>query len=378
MMQKTGPVLLLVGGGHAHLGVLADWIKHGSPRGRTMLITPHRHTRYSGMIPGTVAGEYAIDEGTIDLAPLAKRAGAELVLDRCTAIDPSHRSIETENGSRIEFDYCSIDIGGVAQAREVLGEDPRLLDVRPIASFIPRLASKREGAGSDPGHIAVIGGGAGGVELAFAMRRRFGNRHPRVTLIAGEAGVLDGFSRRARTLARRALRRADIALVEQDARLKAGRLFAGMHTLEPVDLLIASIGGAAPVWPGRGGLAVSRGGFIAVDRHQRSVSHPHILAAGDVAMRQDSNIPRSGVHAVHSGPVLAANLRRLLDGGDGGGGALRSYRPRPASLYLVSTADGKAIASYGIFAAHGRWAGWLKRWIDTRWIASFAKLDGRV
>ena len=73
-MRKTGPVLLLVGGGHAHLGVLADWVKHGSPRGRTILVTPHRHARYSGMIPGTVAGEYAIDEGTIDLAALAKRA----------------------------------------------------------------------------------------------------------------------------------------------------------------------------------------------------------------------------------------------------------------------------------------------------------------
>ncbi|WP_417322713.1 FAD-dependent oxidoreductase [Erythrobacter aureus] len=373
-MRKTGPVLLLVGGGHAHLGVLADWVKHGSPRGRTILVTPHRHARYSGMIPGTVAGEYAIDEGTIDLAALAKRAGAELVLDRCTAIEPSHRSIETEKGSRIAFDYCSIDIGAVARAREVLGEDPRLLDVRPIASFISRLSEKCEGAGSEPNHIAVIGGGAGGVELAFAVRCRFEDRGTRVTLVAGEAGLLDGFSRRAKALAERALRHDDIALVEQDARLEAGRLVAGMRTLEPVDLLIASLGGAAPAWPGRGGLAVSQGGFIAVDRHQRSVSHPHILAAGDIAMRQDKMVPRSGVHAVHSGPVLASNLRRLL----GGGGAMRSYRPRPASLYLVSTADGKAIASYGIFAAHGRWAGWLKRWIDTRWIASFAKLSGRV
>ena len=373
-MRKTGPVLLLVGGGHAHLGVLADWIKHGSPRGRIILVTPHRHARYSGMIPGTVAGEYAIDEGTIDLASLAKRAGVELVLDRCTAIDPSLCSIETEKGGRIEFDYCSIDIGSVAQARGVLGEDLRLLDVRPIASFISRLSEKCEGAGSEPNHIAVIGGGAGGVELAFAMRRRFEDRGTRVTLIAGSAGLLDGFSRRARTLARRALRRHDIAFIEQAARLEAGRLFAGTRLLEPVDLLIASLGGAAPTWPGRGGLAVSRGGLIVVDRHQRSVSHPHILAAGDIAMRQDKAVPRSGVHAVHSGPVLAANLRRLL----GGDGALRSYRPRPASLYLVSTADGKAIASYGIFAAHGRWAGRLKHWIDTRWIASFAKLSGRV
>ena len=34
-------VLLLVGGGHAHVAVLADWIRHGAPSGvRAVLLTP--------------------------------------------------------------------------------------------------------------------------------------------------------------------------------------------------------------------------------------------------------------------------------------------------------------------------------------------------
>ena len=50
-----------------------------------------------------------------------------------------------------------------------------------------------------------------------------------------------------------------------------------------------------------------------------------------------------------------------------------SYRPRPASLFLLSTGQDEAIASYGPLAAQGRWAARLKHWIDTRWIARFRK-----
>lgn len=54
-MSRT---LLLVGGGHAHVAVLADWIRHGVPAGaRGILLTPERHLRYSGMVPGWMAGQ---------------------------------------------------------------------------------------------------------------------------------------------------------------------------------------------------------------------------------------------------------------------------------------------------------------------------------
>ena len=150
--------------------------------------------------------------------------------------------------------------------------------------------------------------------------------------------------------------------------------YAGGQSLEPLDIVITSLGAAAPEWPAQGGLAVDPDGFIAVDRHQRSLSHPHVLAAGDVAARQDMPVARSGVHAVHSGKALAANLRHLATGR----GRLRSYRPRPASLYLLSTGPRTAIAIYGPIALRGRWPGTLKRWIDRRWVESFAKLAQSV
>jgi NADH dehydrogenase FAD-containing subunit len=85
----------------------------------------------------------------------------------------------------------------------------------------------------------------------------------------------------------------------------------------------------------------------------------------------DRHVPHSGVHAVHTGPVLAANLRAVLSGGE----PTRGYTPRAASLYLLSTGNGEAIASYGSFSAQGRWVAMLKAWIDKRWIANYAKLS---
>ena len=369
MMRDGRPTILLIGGGHAHCSALDAWARRGTPDVRIVLLSPDRHTRYSGMIPGTLAGRYEPGAGLIDLDPIAQRVGAVFIRDRCIAIDPRARRAFTASGEPIAFDYASIDTGGTGYAARALGEDPRLVDVRPIASFLSRQAERERAAEKPPRHIAVVGGGAGGIELTFALRQRYAEASTKLTLVAGHAGVLSGFSASVRRLARKELARQGIALVEEDARLEHSALLAGPHRLEPVDMIVAALAAAAPDWLRDTGLELDADGFIAVDRYQRSLSHPFILAAGDVAARQDRAVPHAGVHAVHAGPVLAANLRNMAEGRE----PEDSYRPRPASLFLLSTGQDEAIASYGPLAAQGRWAARLKHWIDTRWIARFRK-----
>lgn len=356
--------MLLVGGGHAHVAVLADFICRGVPKGvRCVLLTPEPALRYSGMVPGWLAGQHGRDEGLVDLAALAVRAGVELVLDRCTGLDPEARVVQTAGGGEIAFELASFDTGGEGRGAALLGQDPRLIDVRPISAFVDRIAALQ-----GPSRVVVAGGGAGGVELAFALRNLAGAPRQQVTLAAGESGLLPGFAPAVRRRVTGALARQGIAVIAEDVRFEGGALMAGASPLEPADLIIAALGSDAPAWVRASGIATDAAGFLLVDAHHRSTSHPHIFAAGDVAARADRALPHSGVHAVFAGPVLAANLRAGLEGR----APPRTYRPRWNNLYLMNAGDGSAIASYGPVAAEGAWVLALKHRIDKGWIAKYA------
>ena len=371
--------LLLVGGGHAHVAVLADFIRRdlparaGLPAGagravgaRCVLLTPEPELRYSGMVPGWLAGQHGQREGVVDVAGLAARAGVELVLDRCTGLDPEARAVRTAGGGEIAFKLASFDTGGEGRGAALLGDDPRLIDIRPISAFVDRIA-----AIPALSRVVVAGGGAGGVELAFALRNLArAPPPPQVTLAMGAGGLLPGFAPAVRRRAAKALARQGIAVIAEDVRFEGGALMAGAYSLEPADLIIAALGSAAPAWVRESGIAIDAAGFLLVDAHHRSLSHPFIFAAGDVAARADRALPHSGVHAVFAGPVLAANLRAALEGRE----PARTYRPRWNNLYLMNTGDGSAIASYGSLAATGAWVLALKHRIDKGWIAKYAAL----
>ena len=58
--------LVLVGGGHAHIEVLRDLATRPSRNIATTLVTPFPRMIYTAMLPGYVAGHYALDECTVD------------------------------------------------------------------------------------------------------------------------------------------------------------------------------------------------------------------------------------------------------------------------------------------------------------------------
>lgn len=362
--------LVMLGGGHAHVHVLAAMAREPMPRVKSVLVTPHARQIYSGMIPGWVAGHYGLDQCAIALEPLARAAGTELALASAVAIDAAQRTVTLSDGRVAEYDALSIDTGSLFDRDAIAGAREHGLFVRPIEHFVVLFDDVLKLADQRALDVVVVGGGAAGFELAMALQHRLGTggvERARICLVTGESSVLPGFGEAVRQAAQRQLRRARITVVNQRCvEIGASHALLDNGARLACDVPVLALPGVAPPWVGGSGLALDPGGFIATGPTLQSASHPQVFAAGDVAARSDMTLPRSGVYAVRAGPALALNLRRFLAGGE-----LQPWKTSLRSLYLLSCGERRAIASWGSWCVQGRWVWHWKDWIDRRFVDRF-------
>ena len=361
--------LILVGGGHAHLSVLEALAREKPPGVEVVLVTPFRFQIYSGMLPGWMAGHYEKAECRIDLEPLVESAHVRMLTQRVVAISADQRHIQLTDGSLIEYDFLSLDVGSGIDLSSLQPAGKKLLPVRPLDEFFEAWPAILSPARDKPGfRLVVVGGGAGGVELALAAQYAFTRSGiaGRVDLVASASGLLSGHALGVQRRVLRFMAKANVNVHCLDGvGTEAGVLLSDGRLL-PADSVIAATGACAPRWIESSGLKLDANGYVAVDAYNCSTSHANVFAAGDVSARQDIAVARSGVHAVHSGPVLAANLLAALSGG-----SMRTYRPRRRSLYLLACGPRYAVASWGAWSAEGKWVWRWKDRIDRGFIRRF-------
>lgn len=366
--------LVLLGGGHAHLRVLAELGKRPLSGWEVLLVTPQPRQIYSGMLPGWVAGHYPLDACAIDLRPLAERAGVRLVLDAATGLDLRGRRVCTRQASDTDFDALSIDVGSARAVEAIEGAAEHAVFVRPIEAFVdawPRLEEQVRRS-CRPFHAVILGAGAGGLELALALRHRAqceGWSHLHVHLVGGGPLPLPGAPASAQARVMKLLRQR---CIPWHANRRATALRAGGVEFEegeplPCDVCWAVTGSAAPPWLGASDLATDEGGFVRVGATLQSVSHEYVFAAGD-ASSHAAGLPKSGVYAVRAGAALAHNLVAYCQGTP-----LLPWRPQSRALYLISAGDRRAVAIWGRWSWQGRWVWRWKDGIDRRFVRSYSR-----
>jgi pyridine nucleotide-disulfide oxidoreductase family protein len=365
--------LVLVGGGHAHLHVLREWRRRPMPGVELLLVSPSAQQWYSGMVPGFLAGRYEAGELRIDLAALARCAGATLVVTAAESVSAAERVV-VAGGERIPFDVCSLDVGSGMAGAEIPGVREHAVALRPMENAV-ELRNRLDALlarGGSPLTVAIVGGGAAGVEVAFALEARMRRSSPggRVMIVEGATEVLAGESPRMRRRATALLREREIGLVlgAPVTRVEAGTLVLGSGAQLPADLIVWATGSAPPALLATSDLPRDEAGYLLVDRKLRAAGGLPVWGAGDcVTIANRPQLARSGVQAVREGTVLLHNLRAAL-----GSGRARRFHPRNVSLALLSTSDGRALARRGRLEGYGRWAWRLKERIDRRFVARFA------
>jgi selenide,water dikinase len=366
--------VLLAGGGHAHVHVLHDAMRTPVAGATLTLVTPFARQMYSGMLPGWVAGHYGIDEIAIPLPALAAAAGVELIEGRIAGIAADRRQATLADGRVLDYDWLSLDTGPVMDRDALPGAREHALSLRPVEHFVALFDRLLARAEAQPLHVAVIGGGAGGYEMALALAWRLQalRTRSRVSLLAGPDGPLAGFTAGVRGHAAAALKARHVAVLARAAvEIGAGFVRLDDGTQLDCDAPLLAIGTSAPRWLAGSGLALDARGFVATGPTLQSTSHPQVFAAGDVATRVDAPHPKSGVHAVRAGPPLAANLRRAV-----AGQALQPYTPQQRTLFLLSSGERRAIASWGPLSTEGAWVWRWKDRIDRGFIDRYTVAPG--
>ena len=168
--------VVLVGGGHSHIQVLEAFAAEPLRNARVSVVVDTPIAVYSGMVPGFVAGQYTAEELEIDVRPLARRANARVIIKRAVGIDAQQRNVLLEDQSVVSYDVASFDIGSIVIGLDIPGVREHAMPTRPIDAFVRRIDALVEDARhwkSDGAfRVVVIGGGAGGVELAFTLQQR--------------------------------------------------------------------------------------------------------------------------------------------------------------------------------------------------------------
>jgi selenide,water dikinase len=389
MQNMTHPVVkdvVLVGAGHAHVTVLRMFGMQPLPSVRFTLVTREVHTPYSGMLPGLIAGLYDFDDAHIDTGPLTRFAGARLFQAEAIDLDLAGRRVICRDRPAIAYDLLSFNIGSRPNTGDVPGADEHAIPVKPIDGFLSRFEALKARVLARKGvsRIALVGAGAGGVELILSVEHRLRHVVSRAgfdpnamsfILVADTAEILPTFPARFQARFRAILAARGIAVIAGApvTQVEAGRLvLAGRAPIEADEILWTTQ--AAPArWLARTGLPLDQRGFLKVADTLQVRGHDTIFAAGDTIAFAPRELPKSGVYAVRAGPVLAENIRRSLTGR-----ALRPFRPQREALYLVSTGERYALGTRNGLVVEGAWVWRWKDWIDRRFMTKFNVLPEMV
>lgn len=371
--------VVLLGIGHTNAHILRMYGMQGLEDTALTCISNYNVATYSGMMPAVLAGQVRPEQMQIDLVRLCSSAGARLVTEAVTGLDPKAQRIIFKHRPPMPYDVLSVGIGSTAARANIDLSDDHIVEIKPMQTFLHRLQQTLQRLQPTvcdrPLQVAIAGSGAAGVEVAFCLPV-FLEQHWKskfeLSVVTRSPEILANASPATRELALAELHRrqvktfthASISSVQHDC------LKTADGTEIPADIVIWSTGAAAPELLSHLRLETDDRGFLLTRPTLQSTTNPHVFAVGDSGTIQHSPTPKAGVYAVRQGPVLWENLQRTL-----ADVPLVTYKPQRSFLQLLNTGDGSAIGQWKGFSKSSRWLMNLKHSIDSKFMKMYEPIQ---
>lgn len=369
--------IVLIGGGHSHAIALKLFGENPSSKINLTLISDTEKTPYSGMLPGHIAGYYSFEETHIDLISLASFAKANFYLDKVIKLDLEKNQVICAKNNVIDFDLLSINIGSTPAKNQIKGAEKYTIPAKPVSYLLERwnyILENIDNYTDKNLNIAIVGGGAGGVELALNMESRLRDLLPlkqfKIYIFQREKTLLPSHNSWVQFELEKILKKRNIQLF-LDMNVKeilTDQIICESGLIIPSNYTFLVTQASPQKWLQKSGLATDNQGFILIKNTLQSISHSNIFATGDVATMVNYPFPKAGVFAVRQGKPLYHNLNQMSNKKP-----LKKYIPQKKYLSLIGTGDKKAIASWGNFGCKSSLFWVWKDYIDRQFM-NYVKL----
>lgn len=366
--------LVLAGGGHAHMMLLANLKTLTANGHQVTVIQPSDFHYYSGMGPGMLSTVYKPDDIRFNTRFVVERQGAEFIKDKVSTIDAAAKKITTDAGATLSYDVLSCNTGSFVPFTNIEGDAANIFSAKPIERLLEAqhkiVTLCQNGAIS----ISVIGGGPAAVELAgnaCHLANTTGCNNIEVRLFAGKK-MMSHFSRAIQRIIHRNFSRRGI-IIDQSGyvdKIVDGTLILENGERHTPDIIFPATGvKPSPVFTSSG-LATGPDGGLRVNHFLQNDNYDSIFGGGDCIYYTPAPLDKVGVYAVRQNPVLLHNVMATMNETP-----LQSFDPGGDYLLIFNLGEKSGALQKGPFTWGGKGAFLIKDYIDRKFMKKFQTLE---
>lgn len=333
-MTPRRPRIVIVGMGHA--GMACAQALRRAPVD-VLVVDRHNYHTFQPLLYQVATAGLDVENITQPARHILRtQANADFRLAEVTGLDTSARCLTTADGDAIPFDTLVLAAGATTATFGVVGADHHAFPLKSATDAV-RLRShvleRFEAASADPPlvdagalTVAIVGGGATGVETAGALVELFDRvlakdfprldvSRARVVLVEGAPALMEAYDADLRDYTRRSLERrgVDVRLGVQAARVAPDGVALSDGTWVAAHTVVWAAGVKAVPLADALGLEQTRGGRLVVDDRLRAPSHAGIYVVGDLAgaTAPDGRLyPQVAQVAIQQGRYVARAIER--------------------------------------------------------------------